>query len=344
MMRSAMPDLRWFAENRYGTLPVAPLRRAGLSISLEGNAPCRAAVAIDSPSAVAAYRYARRHRCPLGLNIFDLPPWRLGEGRPDPIIDLGGRLFRIRRPRGGYPERSGYYSRLRHIARAATLVFGPSAQSVGDIERRFGISAERIPFCYDSDRFSDTGTPFLGHGSPLTPHRSPLTVLSISRLVPHKNHATILRAAARLDPRPRVCIIGQGPEAAALLALADRLQVALELRTDWVSDDGIVAAYRGADVVVSASRFEGFGLTPMEGLAMGLPVLASDIPTHREFLGDAVAYFAPDDDGALAAALDETRRRPPGRPSARSSVLEPLTIDSCAARLAPCLERLIAWA
>jgi hypothetical protein len=56
MMRSAMPDLRWFAENRSGTLPVAPLRRAGLSIALEGNAPCRAAIAIDSPSAVAAYR------------------------------------------------------------------------------------------------------------------------------------------------------------------------------------------------------------------------------------------------------------------------------------------------
>ena len=336
MTRSGVTDLRWFSVNRYGTLPVSALRRAGLSIALEGTAPCRAAIALDAPSAVAAYRYARRHRCPLGLKIPDLPPWRLGQGRPDPVVEVAGRLFPIRRWWGGYPERSGYYSRLRHIARRADLVFAPSSQSVQDIERHFGVAAHRIPFCYDSDRF--TGE------APLTAHRSPLTVLSISRLVPHKNHATILRAAARLDPRPRVCIIGQGPDAASLLTLAEQLGLVLELRTDWVPDDGIVEAYRGADVVVSASRFEGFGLTPMEGLAMGLPVIASDIAPHREFLGDAVRYFAPDDADTLAAELDAVRRRPPVRPSARPPVLDPLTIEAGAARLAPHLERLLAAA
>ena len=200
-----------------------------------------------------------------------------------------------------------------------------------------------LPFCYDSDRFSGAGQ------LPLSPPRSPLTVLSISRLVPHKNHATILRAVARLATRPRLRIIGQGPEGPALTAIAARLGVALDLRTTWASDQEIVEAYRQADVVVSASRFEGFGLTPMEGIAMGLPVVASDIPPHREFLGDAVRFFAPDDDANLARELQAALSQPsspPGPPRAERgavlpSILAPLTIEACAARFGPELERLL---
>ena len=337
MTRPGGSDVRWFAMNRYGMLPVGDLRRAGLTIALEGNAPCRAAVALDVPSAVAAYRYARRHGCPLGLNIPDLPPWRLGEGRPDHVFDLRGRLVRIPRPWGRYPERPGYYSRARFVALRARRVWCPSHNTANDIRDRWSITAVHLPFCYDSDRFA-------GGAVPLTAHRPPLTVLSISRLAPHKNHATILRAAARLDPRPRVRIIGQGPEGPALLELAERLGVVLELRTTWASDQDIVEAYHRADVVVSASRFEGFGLTPMEGLAMGLPVIASDIPAHREFLGNAVRFFSSEDDATLATELDAVFNRPPVRPSARPSVLDPLTIEACAARMAPQLEHLLAAA
>jgi len=338
MSRSGPTDLRWFAINRYGMLPVRDLRRAGLTIALEGNPPCRAAVALDVQSAVPAYRYARRHGCPLGLNIPDLPPWRLGDGRPDPVFELRGRLFRVRRLWGGYPERPGYYSRIRYVAQRAQRVWCPSRSSAGDIRNRWGIDAVPLPFCYDSDRF--TGATAAPRNAP----RAPRTVLSISRLVPHKNHATVLRAAARLDPKPRVRIIGQGPEAAALLALAERLGLVLELRTTWASDEEIVDAYRQADVVVSASGFEGFGLTPMEGLAMGLPVIASDIPPHREFLGDAVRYFSPDDDANLARELQGALAQPPSRPAVLPSVLAPLTIEACAARLGPELEKLLAAA
>jgi glycosyltransferase involved in cell wall biosynthesis len=49
-----------------------------------------------------------------------------------------------------------------------------------------------------------------------------------------------------------------------------------------------------ADLVVHASEAEGFGLPPLEALACGAAVLASDIPAHREVLGDAVRYFALD--------------------------------------------------
>ena len=330
-----MIDIRWFAPNRYCTLPVPALQRAGFSIALEGDEPCGAVVASDAPSAVEAFGFARRHRCPLGLNIADLPPWRLGQGRPDAVFAVGPRVFRLRRPWGGYPERSGYYSRLRYVARRAGRLWCPSRHSTEDVARRFEVSVTHLPFCYDSDRFPGEDQ------SPFTVHRSPFTLLSVSRLVPHKNHATILRAVARLASRPRLRIIGRGPEGPALTALAAQLGVVLDLRTTWASDQEIVEAYRQADVVVSASRFEGFGLTPMEGIAMGVPVVASDIPPHREFLGDAVRFFAPDDDAHLARELQAVLAQPSSRPAVLPSILAPLTIEACAARFEPELERLL---
>jgi glycosyltransferase involved in cell wall biosynthesis len=336
-------DIRWFAPNRYCTLPVPALQRAGFSIALEGDEPCGAVVASDAPSAVEAFGFARRHRCPLGLNIADLPPWRLGQGRPDAVFAVGPRVFRLRRPWGGYPERSGYYSRLRYVARRAGRLWCPSRHSTEDVARRFEVSVTHLPFCYDSDRFpGEEPFPLTVDEPALSAAKgSPLTILSVSRLVPHKNHATILRAVARLATRPRLRIIGQGPEGPALAALAAQLGVVLELRTTWASDPEIVEAYGQADVVVSASRFEGFGLTPMEGIAMGVPVVASDIPPHREFLDGAVRFFPVDDDRALAEAIEAAVQDPPLDCAVRDATLKPLMIEACAARFGPELERLL---
>ncbi len=341
-----MDDLRWFAPNRYCTLPVPALRRAGLGIALEGDAPAGAAVASDGACAVDAFKFARRHRCPLVFYLWDLPPWRLGAGKPDPVFEIGARLVRVPRPWGSYRERSGYYSGIRYVARQATEVWCPSTNTVEDVCRRFGVAARRIPFCYDSERFTSKGQ------VPFTGHRPPFTLLSIARLVPHKNHAVLLRAAARLEPRPQIRILGQGPEAGNLRRLAAELGVALDLPGTWASDDDVLAAYRAASVVVCPSNFEGFGLTPMEGLAMGIPVVASDIPPHREFLDGAVRFFPPQDAIALAgeidAAISQSFREPAlsaaEGPAVRSPVLSGLTTEACAVRLLPDLQRMLAGA
>jgi glycosyltransferase involved in cell wall biosynthesis len=328
-------DVRWFSPNRYCALPVPALRRAGLEIALESEQSAGLAFAADGACVAAAFEYSRRHRCPLALYVWDLPPWRLGPGKPDRVFEVGGTLLRLPRLRDRYPERAGYYSRMRHAARCADAVWCPSTNTVEDVERHFGVRAERIPFCYDSDRFPGA------EQFPRSAPRCPLSLLSVSRLVPHKNHALILRAAARLSAPPLVRILGEGPEAENLRVLAATLSVRLELPGVWASDEAIHAAYREASVLVCPSRFEGFGLTPLEGLAMGLPVIASDIPPHREFLGEAVRYFAPDDDANLARELEAVFAQPSGRPAVLPSLLAPLTISACADRLLPGLTRLL---
>ena len=319
-----MDDVRWFAPNRYCTLPVPLLRRAGLRVATDGAAPARLAIASDGKNAVEAFEYAARHRTPLVLYIWDLPPWWVGRGRPDLIFFAWGRIRRVPRIVGSYGRRAGFFSRIRYVARRALQVWVPSHQTQRDVGTRFEVSSEVVPFCYDSDRFRAAAQ------DPTAPRGSVPAILSISRLVPHKNHAIVLRAAARLSRPVTVRIIGQGPEAGPLRDLARHLGVELDLTDTWASDDDIVAAYRAATVVVSPSKFEGLGLTPLEGLALRRPVVASDIPPHREFAGDAVQYFGPDDEVILAerlAAILEHPTAPPPPP-----YLSRLSIEACAER------------
>jgi glycosyltransferase involved in cell wall biosynthesis len=328
-------DLRWFAPNRYCALPVPQLRLGGLRIALDGDAAAGIAVAADGQCAVEAWGFARRHRCPLLLYLWDLPPWRLGNGRPDWIEAFGSRLVRVPRPVGGFPERAGYYSRIRYVARTAAAVWCPSAHTTGEVTRRFGVPAREVPFCYDSDRFGRPAT-----DPPAPPPGGP-TLLSISRLVPHKNHQVLIRAAGSIATRPVVRILGEGPEAQGLRRLADQLGVGLDLPGRWASEEEILSAYRGASAVIAPSRFEGFGLTPLEGLAMGRPVIASDIPPHREFVGTAARFFPADDHLALAAAITAALAAPPLSPAARLDALATLTIEACAVRMLPELARLL---
>lgn len=326
-----MDDVRWFAPNRYCSLPVPLLRQRGLRIALEGDQPARLALAADGQCAVASFEYAIRHRAPLVLYVWDLPPWWLGNGRPDYVFASSGRIRRIPRPFGRYPQRAGFLSRSRFVARQAREVWTPSLLTLQDVGSRFGVHPVRVPFCYDSDRF--------GAAAAGGPSAGPVPMLlSISRLVPHKNHQLLVRAAARLPVPVQVHLIGQGPEAGPLRRLAARLGVSLTVAED-ATDDDVLAAYRAAAVVVCPSRFEGLGLTPLEALAVGRPVLASDIPPHREFLGDRVRFFGPDDEAGLAGGLQAALERA-GTAQAPSETTE-LTIAACAERFGKRLDALL---
>jgi glycosyltransferase involved in cell wall biosynthesis len=63
------------------------------------------------------------------------------------------------------------------------------------------------------------------------------------------------------------------------------------------------ALYRGAVAFVFPSRYEGFGLPPLEGLACGAPVVGSDVASIPEVVGDAGVLLHPDDVEGMAGAL-----------------------------------------
>jgi glycosyltransferase involved in cell wall biosynthesis len=145
-----------------------------------------------------------------------------------------------------------------------------------------------------------------------------------------------VRAAARLGLKVQVRLIGRGPERESLERLAVSLGV--RCRIDTRADDAqVTGAYQSARVVVCPSRFEGFGLTPLEAVASGTPVVVSDIPPHREFVARIARFFPLDDDGglveAVAAALDDA---PPD-----TGLLQELTIPAAADRFISLLDPLL---
>lgn len=73
-----------------------------------------------------------------------------------------------------------------------------------------------------------------------------------------------------------------------------------------IADRGQLGAmYRSAAVYVAHSLLESFSLTPLEAMGAGTPVVASDIPAHREVCGDAALYYDPADGASLAHAVGE---------------------------------------
>lgn len=70
-----------------------------------------------------------------------------------------------------------------------------------------------------------------------------------------------------------------------------------------LTDEEITALYRHARALIFPSLYEGFGIPPLEAMALGCPVLAADIPPVREVCGDAALYFNPLDTSSIAAVM-----------------------------------------
>jgi alpha-1,3-rhamnosyl/mannosyltransferase len=121
------------------------------------------------------------------------------------------------------------------------------------------------------------------------------------------------------DPRKRVTALTRAARTMPLVLVGSTGPWAHELPdvhlTGRVTDDELAAIYSGAHALVFPSDDEGFGLPPVEALACGTPVAASDVPALREVLhGHAMLRSVEDVDGLIAAA--ESSRRPAPAPLA----------------------------
>jgi glycosyltransferase involved in cell wall biosynthesis len=73
-----------------------------------------------------------------------------------------------------------------------------------------------------------------------------------------------------------------------------------------LSDDQLKRAYAHCSVLVQTSRYEGFGLTPLEGMASGTVVVVARASSMPEVGGDVAQYFSPGDAADLARVLAAT--------------------------------------
>jgi glycosyltransferase involved in cell wall biosynthesis len=184
------------------------------------------------------------------------------------------------------------------------LALSPSAgDQIAEIDRRLATRIRVIHNPYVSNEM-------LSSSAQRNPAEPPL-ILSVGRLSQQKNHALLLRAAARLDRRPwRLRICGTGPEEKALRALAAELGIGDRLELPgFVSD--LVPEYLAATVLALSSSWEGLPATILEAVACGCPVVStassSGVAELLSAIGAREAVGLGDETGlaeALAAALD----------------------------------------
>lgn len=165
-----------------------------------------------------------------------------------------------------------------------------------------GIAArwQLVPNGVDLERFHPDGP--TARGRPAPTRDSPL-IVCVGRLCRQKGQDVLLAAwpeVLRAVPSARLVLVGDGPEEERLRAAAPPSVMftgALDDPTPW---------YRAADLVVLPSRWEGMALAPLEAMACGSPVLATDVAGARESLPPHLAprcLASPDDPADLARAL-----------------------------------------
>ena len=134
-------------------------------------------------------------------------------------------------------------------------------------------------------------------------------VLALGRVEPRKDLPTLVRAFGQFAGKhPGLALVIAGPDGlgseqlgAAISASASGDRV---VRLGWVDDRARDALIEGATVFAYPSRYEGFGLPPLQAMASGTSVVATASGALKEVLGDAAWLVAVGDEEALANALE----------------------------------------
>jgi len=276
---------------------------------------------------------------------FVLPPLALTPS----ILTIHDLSF-LRLPECFTPNLLNYLSKAvpRSIKRA-NLILADSGNTRKDLLELMGLPPEKVEVLYagvgENFKPSDGEKARTRYGLPRR------FILSLGTLEPRKNFVRLVRAFATVKSN---------------LKLGNDLKLVIAGRMGWlyngvfraveecglegdvifpgyVEEEDLPSLYSAAELFVYPSLYEGFGLPPLEAMACGVPVVASEAPPLPEILGDAALFFSPYDEEGMASAIeralldDGLRRKLREKGFARSSLF---SWDKSARKLLEIYQRL----
>ncbi len=338
----------------YGTLPEeetrAGVRIRRLKVRRKRPDECAPIELLSAMlrSAPAAVEETDRDRPDVLCAFFGIPggppAWWVRRRRGVPYL-LALRGSDVPRPELARGQFLHHFTRpvLRRVYRAAGGIVAVSdALRQAALAVNAGVEIDVIPNGIDTEWFRPA--------SPRPGERDRVELLFVGRLRDFKGVQHVLRAmpeiARRLGRPVRLTAAGDGPHRRELERLAaETLRPPSEARfTGWLEGEALRAAYSEADLLVLPSRVEGHPNVILEGMAMGLPCVATDAPGIREAVehgrdGLLTSPESPEGIVEAVAALmgDAPRRRAMGQ-AARAKA-EGMSWDRVAERYEAALAR-----
>lgn len=197
--------------------------------------------------------------------------------------------------------------------RAASRLIVPSETFKQHLSAHRRLPESQLCMVYHGVRSGRSGTHSRDRPIVLNRYRiRPGYLLSVTNSLPHKNLWRLVEAFMFIKRQrsadTQLVLIGD-VEAHTLRALGAKMagpQWAMSEKdivvTGFLPHDEVMELYTHAFLVVNPTLMESASMTVLEGLARGVPVVASDIPVHREILGDAALLVDPLSSEAIADA------------------------------------------
>jgi glycosyltransferase involved in cell wall biosynthesis len=203
-----------------------------------------------------------------------------------------------------YPRQQYYFRHyVPRVLAASRRVIVSSASTRRDLERfypRVSIECLRVVAPgYDARRFAP---------APSVPDGATPYALYVGNVMPHKNLVRVVEAfaTARVQVPARLVIRGWGRPHNVARLRETIARLGLEPHVDWApyaADAELPALYRGARMLLLPSLHEGFGMTLLEAMACGTPVLTSCTSSMPEVVGEAALLVDPLDTRAIADGM-----------------------------------------
>jgi glycosyltransferase involved in cell wall biosynthesis len=265
-------------------------------------------------------------------------------GVPNVLSVHGGDLYDP--SKGSSPHRHGWLRMpIRQLLKRADALVGQSRNTLEDVEKIYGVrrASHLIPLGIDRPPAvtraarSDFGIP-----------DDAFVMVTVGRVVPRKATVRLVEALSAAErPDAHLLIIGDGPDVAAVRQAAMAAGVAARVHLPGqVSDERKYQALAVADIFVSTSQHEGFGLVFLEAMAFGLPIICYDHGGQTDFLvDDETGFVVPLNDLPLftrsMVALRDAAERRLAMARHNRVLVENYFIDKCAERYESLFEEVV---
>jgi glycosyltransferase involved in cell wall biosynthesis len=251
-----------------------------------------------------------------GVNIFHVPYFAPPLLPRTPTIVTIHDVIPLRLPAYQRDVKvKAYMSLVARAAHSATLIITVSQHAKQDIMNVLKLPAERIRVTYEAAGKQYKPITDLGYLAQVRGRYGIGTryILYLGGLDQRKNVPQLVRAFAYLykqlgDQQLQLLIAGNpdkqnGPLFPDPRPIATELGVSSQIIYRYIEEEDKPAVYSGAELFVFPSLYEGFGLTPLEAMSCGVPVVCSNRTSLPEVVGDAALLINPQETQELVQAM-----------------------------------------